>query len=374
MKGLRLYDPDYYCEVTLRTIGGEFGFDLNDTDLRDLIYGVVAEACERYKVAVFAFHFMSNHYHGLYGFSSAEQLVMFFAFLHGNLARLAHRANGTQGKFWAPLKVFAVARDSESVTRRIRYIMGQAVAAGLVDHPGRFPGASSVDAMLYGTQLMGRRLNNTQRCRDTARLVGGAKPKQAYESWIELPLSVPHCWSDMSPKQLHCMYSQIAADLVEDRCRVDEVGRAQGECLSFEINANFWDSQAATSPDSTVESPPEAATAPPPKQKLPARTAEGGGRYRHGPVKSKRVEGKRRRSGPPRLLAADQRLVDAYEERYQASVAVYYQVKAEWRGRSRIQAGALHGAKMRLPPWMLAGTLPLRLTGEAWASRTDELV
>src|SRR3990167_1486661 len=105
MKELRLYDPEFYCEVTLRTDNGKFGFDLNDTDLRDQIYGVIAEAIERYGVAVFVFHFMSNHYHGVYGFSSAEQLVMFFAFLHGNLARLAHRTNGTKGHFWAPLRV-----------------------------------------------------------------------------------------------------------------------------------------------------------------------------------------------------------------------------------------------------------------------------
>ena len=77
-----MYDPAYYCEVTLRTNCGQFGFGLNDSDLRDLTYGVFAEAARRYGVDIFAFHFMSNHYHGLYGFSSPEQLVMFFAFYH----------------------------------------------------------------------------------------------------------------------------------------------------------------------------------------------------------------------------------------------------------------------------------------------------
>ena len=182
MHELRLYDPQYHIDVTLRCDNGAHRFDLNDTDLRDEIYGVFAEATKRYAVEVFAFHFMSNHYHGLYGFASPDELVAFLAFLHGNLARLGHRHKGTHGAFWSPLKVIAVAPDEKSVARRMRYIMGQAVAKELIDHPGQFSGASSVDAMLTGRPLRARRVNYTQKCRDAARLAKGAKVDEAYET------------------------------------------------------------------------------------------------------------------------------------------------------------------------------------------------
>ena len=368
MRELRLYDPDYYCEVTLRTNCGDFGFDLNDADLRDQIYGLFAEAIERYAVEVFVFHFMSNHYHGVYGFRAPEQLVMFFAFLHGNLARLAHRTNGTHGTFWAPLKVFAVAKDAESVGRRVRYIMGQAVAAGLVDHPGQFPGASSVDAMLYGTRLLGRRMDNTRRCRDAARLVGGAKPDAAYETWVELPLTVPHCWAELSGEELRHMYAGIAADLVGERVQVAEVGKSGGECLIDEITDNSLGQLVeGANAEPAPPSDPDPELEPPPKQSVPVRQAEDGGKYSQGRVKPKHVDGKRNRSRPPRLLAADQRLVDAYEQRYQESVTVYYIAKARWCKKSKVRDGALRGAKIRLPAWMLLGTLPLRLPGQTWA-------
>ena len=79
MHDLRLYDPDYLYEVALRCDNGAYRFDINDTDLRDQTYGVFAEAVKRYAVSIFAFHFMSDHYHGLYGFKSPDDFVAFLA-------------------------------------------------------------------------------------------------------------------------------------------------------------------------------------------------------------------------------------------------------------------------------------------------------
>ena len=361
MGDLRLYDPDYYCEVTLRTNCGDFGFDLNDTDLRDQIYGVFAEAQERYAMDIFAFHFMSNHCHGLYGFESPAQLVAFFAFLHGNLARLAHRTNGTHGAFWAPLQVRAVATDAESVGRRIRYIMGQAVAAQLADHPGQFPGPSSVDAMLYGKRLMGKRLDHTQRCRDAARLVGGAKPDCAYERWIELRLAVPRCWAELSAEERRALHTGIADEIAGSATRPDRAGQEGGECLIPEI---------AGDPDSGDQHAVDA----PPKQPVPTRRAEDGGRYRQGPVKPKQWDGKRKRSRPPRLLAADQWQVEAYEKRYNESVVAYREVKQDWRDNSQTCDGSVRSAAIPIPPWMLLGTLPLRLHGDRWTGAAKAML
>lgn len=366
VKELRLYDPSYYCEVTLRTIGGAFSFDPNDINLRDQIYGVFAEAVERYSVSVFAFHFMSNHYHGLYAFKSAEQFVMFLAFLHGNLARLAHRINRTCGPFWAPLRVFAVAKDPESVSRRVSYILRQAVAAGLVDHPGQFPGASTVDAMLYGKRLLGRRLDWTQRCRDAARLVSGAKPDEAYETWVELPVAVPQCWADLTAAELRQLYAGLAAD----PCCDGPCGDDDSVPLENQPSCSVDVSEPAQVQVATPEAVPALPSSQPLKQRTPSRQSEDGGAYRQGPVKQKQLDGKHRRSQPPRLLAADQRLVDAYEERYKESVTEYRAAKQSWRAASVVRAGRLGGVSIVLPAWMLLGALPLRLGGDCAGNGT----
>ena len=328
MHELRLYDPDCLYEVTLRCDNGAYRFDLNDTDLRDQTYGVFAEAVKRYAVQVFAFHFMSNHYHALYGFKSPDEFVAFLAFLHGNLARLGHRFKGTHGAFWSPLKVMAVATDAESVARRVRYIVGQAVAGGLVDHPAKFCGPSSIDAMLSGRPLRARRINWSQKCRDAGRLVGGAKPDSAYETWTDLHISVPPCWAHLSPDALRGVYRGIA----------DEVAGATGQ-----------------------RQEPDGGECPMPKKETPTRVADDGGVFRQGAVQPK--DRKRRRSRPPRLYSVNPQVVADFEERYKLAVVEYCEAKLAWRRSSPVVGGGLRGAKITLPAWMLLGTLPLRLEG-----------
>lgn len=361
MRNLRLYDPEYLCEVTIRTQDGEFGFDLNDMDLRDLIYGVFAEGAARYGVEIFIFHFMSNHYHGLYGFATPQQLVCFFAYVHGQLARVVNARLGRRGTFWAPLKVCAVTPDAESVAQRFRYIMGQATKAKLCDHPSQFPGPSTLDALLYGVPLMGRKIDRTQRCRDAARLVGGAKDDAEYTTWVELPVAVPRCWAHLSATERQQMLRGIADELAEAHGGGEaqrQLAQAQvpGVCLTDE-----------SSQDSAEPSDPTAPADPAPrvlaKRRVADRRAEDGGRYRHGPVRPKDGAKVGKRGKFPRLLSVHAELTRLYEQRYCAEAEAYRQAKLDWRLSAQLRQGALHAAEIALPPWMLLGTLPLVLKG-----------
>ena len=343
MHQLRLYDPNFLCEVTLRCDNGVFRFDLNDSDLRDQVYGVFAEAVKRYAVQVFAFHFMSNHYHALYGFRAPDQFVAFLAFLHGNLARLGHRFKGTHGAFWSPLQVMAVAPDAESVARRVRYIMGQAVAGGLVEHPAKFCGPSSIDAMLTGRPLQARRFNWSQKCRDAARLVGGAKPDSAYETWTELHIAVPPCWANLAPDALQRLFRGIADEVVEANGQRREPDG--GECPMPTSGAIDLGGREC----------------PGPKEGVPPRHAADGRVFVQGAVQPK--DRRRRRSRPPRLYSVNPAVVAAFEECYKLAVEEYRDAKSAWRRSSAFASGALRGARIALPAWMLLGTLPLRLEG-----------
>lgn len=376
MRRLRLYDPDNYCEVTIRAQGGEFAFDLNDTVLRERIYGILAEAARRTGVAIFVFHFLSNHYHGLYGYTSPHQLVAFLAQVHGQLARLANARAGRTGTFWSKPKICAVSRDAASVAARYRYILGQAVRANLCAHPGEFPGASAVDALLYGAKLVGRRVDGTRRCRDAARLVGGAKADEAYETLVELPLAVPECWAELSAEALRGVYWGIVAEIAPDTAAggpsppvpvpVGSDQTSPGTCLIHENTDDSVESMASARP---VGALPGAELTPPAKVRVPDRSADDGGRYRHGDVRPKSSTGRRQRGSFPGLLSVCAQRVADHALRYKQAVQSYRAAKLAWRGTSRRTRGALHAAAITLPAWMLLGTLPLAVAHEARAVR-----
>lgn len=411
-----MYDPEYYCEVTIRAQDGDFCFDPNDIDLCQLIYGVFAEAARWYGVEIFIFHFMSNHYHGLFGYRSPGQFEAFIAYLHGNLARLANEHVGRSGTFWCKPKMLAVSRDAESVAARFKYIMGQAVRANICIHPGEFPGASAVDALLYGTPLIGRKVDRAQRCRDTARLKGGAKQDSTYETVVEVPLSVPHCWLDLSPADLRRLYlgiaQEIAAEagadlsgqldyaLAQSRDHEREptsLGRAEapavqsvatrleatqglhqvpGTCLIHDMTADFVALPSPEPPNERSHAPARACqvapqreptasseSVPPAKVPVPLRQAEDGGRYRHGKVKAKLRAGVKMRSKVPLLFSVHPRLVAEYEERYKLAVEAYYSAKLVWRQKSKFRKGILHSAPIEIPMGMRLGTMPLFVGG-----------
>ena len=414
-----MYNPAYYCEVTIRAQDGDFAFNPNNIELRERIYGLFAEAVDKTRVVIFIFHFMSNHYHGLYGFETPEQMTSFSSYLHGNLARLANETEGRSGTFWRRAKVCMVTRDAATVATRFKYIMGQAIKADICHHPGEFPGASAVDALLYGTKLVGRKVDQTQRCRDSKRLVEGAKDDSEYETMVDLPLTVPHCWADLSGEELRKLYQGFAAELAQpetervaervskraskrksrkpERVAGPELEPAQalelakpasepvpdgapqyhGNCLTHEITDDqqtfpMQDQPPAEllpepepSPEATSDPAPQpqsdAELTPPAKIVVPQRRAEDGGLYRHGKPKPKAYEGVKTRAKFPMLLSVNRQLVAEFEESYKLAVQAYYAAKRAWRSKTKLHGGSLHSAAITLPAWMLLGTMPLFL-------------
>ena len=419
MRKLRMYNPAYYCEVTIRAQDGKFAFNPNDIELRERIYGLFAEAVERTGVGIFIFHFMSNHYHGLYGFDTPAQMTSFTSYLHGNLARLANEVEGRSGTFWRRAKVCMVTRDAATVATRFKYIMGQAIKADICHHPGEFPGASAVDALLYGTKLIGRKVDQTQRCRDAKRLVDGARDDSEYETMVELPLTVPHCWADLTKEELCKLYQGFAAELARPDAgqvaeqeskrtskrkprkpeplfgpepvpaQAQELAEAtsepvpdgapqyHGNCLTHEITDDQPLCPPQDQPPAEVlpmpEPSPEAASdpefqaqsdaelTPPAKVVVPQRRAEDGGLYCHGKVKPKAYDGVKTRTKFPMLLSVNARIVEEFEESYKLAVQEYYVAKRAWRSNSKHRDGSLHSAAIALPAWMLLGTMPLFL-------------
>src|SRR5688572_4767412 len=73
-------------EVTCRTIQARFLLRPSPA-LNEIVIGVLGRAQRRYQVACHAVVFASNHWHGLFSVSDADQLARFMNFAASKLAR-----------------------------------------------------------------------------------------------------------------------------------------------------------------------------------------------------------------------------------------------------------------------------------------------
>jgi REP element-mobilizing transposase RayT len=321
MSSIRYYPPTYLHEVTQRTIRGIEVFDPNSKALREALYGALAASQRRYGVGVVAFHFLSNHYHGLFQIQSATSFAKFLAHFHAGITRAWHRVCGTSGKLLGTMKCAAVAQDEASVRKRLDYIMGQAVRAKLVNHPEEFPGAASTDWMLHGTPLTGRYLDATQMCRDK-RLQAGAAPEESYVRRLDVQVVPPPCWAALGPADLRQRYRSIANQI------------------------------AGLTSDQGADEPPRA------KVHIVPRQADDGGPYEAGPPKKKYKDSNGFSSKFPALFAVDADHVRAFEHTLRAVEDAYRRAKCAWLLQSEEPESGLRSAAIAIPAHTLLGTMP----------------
>lgn len=223
----RYYRPDYLYEVTRRTIGGEFLFDLNDTALMEAIIGVLAVAQRRCKIEIYHFHLMSNHYHGLFNAPSPRQLAQFFNIFHGLAGAVVNQRLGRIGPVWKrKFKPLPVTTDAKTLMLRMKYIMGQATRAKLVQHPCQFIGPSAVDWLASGIPLMGRYnpaiepaapavlpQEGEVEAENVADPLAVPQTTRAEGKAIEVKIAILPCFLDQTWQQLHARFMSLADEI-----------------------------------------------------------------------------------------------------------------------------------------------------------------
>jgi len=215
----RRYAPDVLFEVMQRTNRGECLLDCNDESLRDEINGVLAVGQERFGVKVYAYHFMANHYHGLFGAPTPQKFADFLCHFHAGVARAVNRRLDLHGHVWGGrAHVIPVIPDEATLIDRLRYIMGQATKAGLSAHPCEFPGASSARWMAAGEPIVGALTDWTARCRDQ-RLKAGPGPESDYQTTPTVHIRPLPCWADLRDDELHAAYRDQLDDLATTRAK-----------------------------------------------------------------------------------------------------------------------------------------------------------
>ena len=142
-------------EATTRTIQERFLLRPGRA-CRALILGVIGRAMLLYPtVKLYAFTFLSNHYHLLASAADGEELAQFFGFVNGNISREMGRLHNWSGSLWArrvrPIPIL----DPEALVSRLRYVLLNGVKEGLVESPLEWPGATSVHGLVGDMRLEG---------------------------------------------------------------------------------------------------------------------------------------------------------------------------------------------------------------------------
>lgn len=220
----RYYRPDFVYEVARRTVSGEFLFDINDKSLMEAIVGALALAQRRHNIEIYHFHLMSNHYHGLFNAPSPARLARFLNLFHGLVGSAVNQRLGRQGPVWTrKFKPLAVTPDEPTLMKRMNYLTGQAVRAGVVQHPSEFCGPSAVDWLVAGVPLRGRfhpTLHPIKaRAADEPRAPGdldrAKAPSQlaSPEGSLEVKIDVLPCFRGKSWAELHPVFAAQADEL-----------------------------------------------------------------------------------------------------------------------------------------------------------------
>ena len=353
----RLYRPSELYEVCQRTNRGELLIDLNNAERMREIIGVFGEAQRRYQVPIYAFHLMSNHYHGLFGAPTPEKLERFMGFVHAGIARLINRDQKEPGLVWGGKPhVLPVAVDEKTLLRRMAYIMGQGVRAELVQHPAQFPGPSSVDWLIAGKRILGIYVDRTATYRAES-LKNPPPEPTASDQERELVISKLPCFEALDWADLHPRFMQIADDLAG-------LSLTQLHALAMPAKVAWVDLKRAGHKDQKEQDPPlrqaddlqsetveMAALELPQKLEMPdPLDPETGLPQRRGPPPPK--PGQKGRRKMPLILASS----DAVRTKYADELMEF--LKDHQKARSRLGRQLRCGGsvrKVKLPKYALLG-------------------
>ena len=258
-KTIRYYRPDEIFEVSARTIDGKMWFDpYVRSEFRGGFIAILARAQKKYDVTIYGFFVMSNHYHALYSAPDADSFADFLSFVHAAMANLSNRLHERDGGpvFTKRCHVKPVVADEETLSRRLAYIMGQAIKAVPGVGIEGWRGANSNSALMHGTPLCGTYFDYHQQTLD-ARRKDGPEPDDAYTEHPEVMLSVLPCWRDLPADEQRRRYRNVAAaaverfalpDSAEPMCEFTEGGLVQHAGVAGDSVENCHDGPTTEAP------------------------------------------------------------------------------------------------------------------------------
>jgi putative transposase len=139
-------------------------------------------------IEVYAFVFLSNHFHLLLR-DTKGTLAAFMWYFQGNVARAINRELERKGRFWSREYDDVIVPGDAEFLDRYAYTVSNAVKAGLVDKSQQWPGWSSLKGALGDGKYRFEMLNRTKLHNATRR--GQKVDKSKFMETWEFELAVP---------------------------------------------------------------------------------------------------------------------------------------------------------------------------------------
>jgi len=190
---IRVFEPRRLYFITNRTIQARF-LMRPSAYVNNLIGGVLARSLDRFDVRLYAFNFLSNHFHCI--IDAAEgQLSDFLGYFESNVAREVGRHVRWRDKFWARRFSAEPILDDVALLRCVRYIFAHGEKEGLVDNAELWPGLTCIPELVHGVTRSFVWYDRTAQF--FAKQQGAESGEEHFGTRYTLEVTPLPCWQDL---------------------------------------------------------------------------------------------------------------------------------------------------------------------------------
>ena len=209
----RLIPDDALVEITARTQGGRFLMRPTEA-LNRRILGILGRALHLYPVALYAFAFLSNHYHLLARARDGAALSNFLRYFNGCVAKAIQAETGWTFRVWHRRSSVIQVIDDDAAVARLRYILAHGAKEGLVVSPLEWPGLTCARALSGMEELVGRWSNQTKASR--IRATGREPEPFEVERTYPIVLAPLPAWAALSVDERRAKVKEMVTDIERD--------------------------------------------------------------------------------------------------------------------------------------------------------------
>lgn len=209
----RLIPDDALVEITMRTQGGRFLLrPAEKLDRR--ILGILGRALHLYPVTLYAFAFLSNHYHMMVRALDGAALSSFLRYFNGSVAKATKEETGWDLRVWQRRASVIEVIDNDAAADRMRYILAHGAKEGLVASPLEWPGLTCARALTGAEELVGRWRSQTKisRIRATGREPIDSEVERVYP----IVLAPLPGWEAFTVEERRVKAADMVADIERD--------------------------------------------------------------------------------------------------------------------------------------------------------------
>jgi putative transposase len=232
---IRIFEAENIYFVTNRCISAMFLMRPGKAEeVQRICLGCLAWAAKKHDIEIFAYVFMSNHFHLLVR-ALKNNLSEFMRDFQRELAARLNRHWGRTGTVFPRPFDAPVILDDETFLEKLRYIVNNPCLSGLVRHPADWPGISSWHTHKTGEAQVGRFIDYKELRR--LRRKDHTAPREGAMRHDELELAKPPMWKDKTDEEVRerlcAAIEEQAAELQKERARRREKVVGPRRVMSF---------------------------------------------------------------------------------------------------------------------------------------------